>query len=89
MQGVKKEKKRGRTQTTVDCQQSTTVSGTTPSGCTWHAPTGSDPTRPDRVEETNYQFGLHSTKCKDYSRLPAVHRGLGGYTQWVHSACPH
>ena len=77
------------TKTTVDCPQSTIVSGTTPSGCTLRAPTGSDPTRPDRVEETNYQFGFHSTKYKDYSRLPAVHRSLGDYTQWVHLACPH
>jgi hypothetical protein len=25
----------------------------------------------------------------DHSRLPAVDYGLGDYTQWVHSACPH
>ena len=25
----------------------------------------------------------------DQSRLPAVDYGLGDYTQWVHSACPH
>ena len=36
------------TKTTVDCPQSTIVSGTTPSGCTLRAPTGSDPTRPAR-----------------------------------------
>ena len=31
---------RQNTKTTVDCQQSTVVSGTTPSGCTQRAPTG-------------------------------------------------
>ena len=65
VQGGKKERNKNsdhRTQTTVNYQQSTTVSGTTPSGCTWRAPTGFDLTRPDRVEETNYQFGLHSTR---------------------------
>ena len=25
----------------------------------------------------------------DPRRLPAVDGGLGDYTQWVHSACPH
>ena len=25
----------------------------------------------------------------DPCRLPAVDGGLGDYTQWVHSACPH
>ena len=28
-------------------------------------------------------------KNLDHSRLPAVDRGLGDYTQWVHLACPH
>ena len=46
----------------------------------------------------NTQHGLPSMSQKkrekesrfsDPSRLPAVDRGLGDYTQWVHLACPH
>ena len=78
------------TKTTVDCPQSTIASGTTPSGCTLCAPAGSDPTRPVRRSRVQgVKKRGERKKNSDHSRLPAVDRGLGDYTQWVHLACPH
>ena len=73
----------------VDCPQSTIVSGTTPSGCTLRAPTGSDPTRSARRSRVQGVKKEEERKNSDHGRLPAVDRGLGDYTQWVHLACPH
>ena len=67
-------------------KHSTVVSGTTPSGCTQRAPTGSVTFQLTWfVQSVKKTYDLFS----DHSRLPAVDHGLGDYTQWVHSACPH
>ena len=76
--------------TTAHRQRSTVVSGTTPSGCAQRAPTG----------YKNTQLGLACQSIKEESKQPnivsirppsmqALDGGLGDYTQWVHSACPH
>ena len=43
----------------------------------------------DMTDQTERRNSTTTTQFKDYSRLPAVHRSLGDYTQWVHLAFPH
>ena len=72
--------------TTAESKHSIVVSGTTPSGCTWRAPTG--PVY-HPAWSSQREYAKKRDRFSDPGRLPAVDCGLGDYTQWVHSACPH
>ena len=76
--------------TTAHRQRSTVASGTTPSGCTQRAPTGNKNTRPGlacpSIKERSKQSNIVSIRPPPKQALDG---GLGDYTQWVHSACPH
>ena len=65
----KKEGDNNYSQTTADCPQSTVVSGTTPSGCTWRALTGLDPTRHDLSRPTGRTIKRHLIKSPAESNI--------------------